>query len=588
LIRTAEEILAGRWEAFGVLRKDMTDPDWFFDPVTGMTAPSAPYCFGIDHRSETATGNVKQIWELSRMQHTTVAAGAFAVTGDERYAQLVARHLRSWWCRNPILSGINWTSGIEIAVRLISWVWIRRLLEGWAGAPELYERNPVAVEQIWWHQHYLASFRSRGSSANNHVIAEAAGQLVAALAFDWFDESPKWAAVASVVLERQLEANTFPSGVNREMAFEYHRFVAELGVVAAVEADRARRPLGTNTWTLLGRMMDAAAASVDAGLRPPRHGDGDDGRAVVLDSRHDQTWSGLLAIGAALFGAATWWPRFEPTVASALLRSLAGNHRLNDRPASRPDHFADAGLTLLRTATGTSPEIWCRCDHGPHGYLSIAAHAHADALSVEVRHGGADVLADPGTYCYHGEPEWRSYFRSTVAHNTVEVAGRDQSPSGGPFLWRSHPTTVLRELRFDERGTSVWSAEHDGYEVLDPPATHRRTVAFAGADRRIQIFDQLATTGRHLVRLAFHLGPDIAVDLDSARAELSWNHEGAVAKATLDLPVQLEWAAFRGAVDPILGWYSARFGQKQPATVLVGEAVTDGPATLESVLQFRI
>ena len=78
-----------------------------------------------------------------------------------------------------------------------------------------------------------------------------------------------------------------------------------------------------------------------------------------------------------------------------------------------------------------SPEIWCRCDGGPHGFLSIAAHAHADALSVEVRHGGVDILADPGTYCYHGEPEWRTYFQSTIAHNTIEIDGQWQSVRGG-------------------------------------------------------------------------------------------------------------------------------------------------------------
>ena len=92
-------------------------------------------------------------------------------------------------------------------------------------------------------------------------------------------------------------------------------------------------------------------------------------------------------------------------------------------------------MTLLRTTVRRLPEIWCRCDGGPHGFLSIAAHAHADALSVEVRYGGVDILADPGTYCYHGEPAWRSYFRSTIAHNTVELGGRSQSSDGGPFMW---------------------------------------------------------------------------------------------------------------------------------------------------------
>jgi hypothetical protein len=56
-----------------------------------------------------------------------------------------------------------------------------------------------------------------------------------------------------------------------------------------------------------------------------------------------------------------------------------------------------------------------------------------DALSLEVRHDGVDIVADPGTYCYHGEPAWREWFRSTAAHNTVEMAGVSQAESGGPF-----------------------------------------------------------------------------------------------------------------------------------------------------------
>ena len=115
------------------------------------------------------------------MHHVTVLAAAFALSGDERYAERAASHLRSWWAQNPFLSGVHWTSGIETGLRLISWVWVRRLLEAWEEQLGYSRDNEVALAQIWWHQHYLASFRSRGSSANNHVIAEAAGLLVAAL-----------------------------------------------------------------------------------------------------------------------------------------------------------------------------------------------------------------------------------------------------------------------------------------------------------------------------------------------------------------------------------------------------------------------
>jgi hypothetical protein len=591
LIEAAEEILAGRWQLLGALRRDMKDPDWFFDPVTGRRAPQVDYCFKVNHRSEDVTGNVKQIWELSRMHHLTVLATAFSLSGDERYAERAAAHLRSWWAQNPFLSGVHWTSGIEAGLRLTTWVWVRRLLDGWAEAAKLFEQNEVARAQIWWHQHYLASFRSRGSSANNHVIAEGAGLLVSALAFDWFAESSSWVEEAAWVLEHELECNTFPSGVNREMAFDYHGFVAELAAVAGAEASWAGHPLSPEFWALLSRMFDVVAATVDVKLRAPRHGDGDNGTALVLDPSSTERWLGLLAIGEALFASPAWWPTVEPTVTSTFLGSMAGRHPVAACEGGRPSHYADAGMTLLRSSPRDGKEIWCRCDAGPHGFLSIAAHAHADALSVEVRYDGVDVLSDPGTYCYHGEPQWRSYFRSTLAHNTIEVGGQDQSISGGPFLWTRHARSRLIELEADaDGGLTAWSAEHDGYRALKPPVRHRRSVRLAGRLRRIEIVDCLETTGRHAVRMAFHFGPDIDARMVGQNVDLTWTEGASTRTATLSLPVGPSWSLWKGATDPILGWYSPRFGEKQPAWTVIGEGACSGTGidTYNTNLEFHV
>ena len=62
LLRTADELLAGRWEVLGVTRQDMVAPDWFLDPLSGRRAPQAEYCFSVNHRNENVTGNVKQVW----------------------------------------------------------------------------------------------------------------------------------------------------------------------------------------------------------------------------------------------------------------------------------------------------------------------------------------------------------------------------------------------------------------------------------------------------------------------------------------------------------------------------------------------
>jgi Heparinase II/III-like protein/Heparinase II/III N-terminus len=583
VLEAADRLLCGEWEALGVVRTDLEQPDWFRDPVTGRRSAPDRYAFRIDHRSEEQNGNIKQLWELSRLQHLTLLAAAWALCHDERYARRVADQLRSWWQENPFLSGIHWTSGIELGIRLISLAWIRRLLDDWPGAGDLFERNGLAVRQIRWHQQYLAALRSRGSSANNHVVAEAAGQLVASCAFPWFAQSDRWRRASARLLERELGRNTFPSGINRELASDYHCFVAELGFLAAVEAEASGHPLSPQAWQRLAAMADSAAALLDAQLRPPRQGDSDEGRALLLDPPAPSSWPPLLALADALTGRLDWWPRLPADAGSSLIGALLPAPRqIKGRPAQRPSRFADAGITLLRT-TGAE-EIWCRCDGGPHGYLSIAAHAHADALSVEVRCAGVDILADPGTYCYHGERAWRSYFRSTIAHNTAELGGRSQSSEGGPFMWVRHARAREIEV-IDDGDIARWTAEHDGYASLDPPVVHRRSVLLDRASRSIDIIDEFEG-GSHGIRLAFHLGPEVQAELDGSLAILRWPAASGPAAARLELSPGLSWGLHRGQVDPILGWYSPGLGRRVPAFSLIGRGRCVPGTPLATRLEF--
>jgi Heparinase II/III-like protein len=317
-------------------------------------------------------------------------------------------------------------------------------------------------------------------------------------------------------------------------------------------------------------MVDSGAALLDVRLRAPRQGDGDEGRALLLDAPCGNRWPSLLAVGAALFGRAEWWPDVVPDAASSLIGALHGQARQQPgRPETRPWHLADAGITMLRTGAGRDPEIWCRCDGGPHGFLSIAAHAHADALSVEVRYGGVDVLADPGTYCYHGEPEWRSYFRSTIAHNTVELAASNQSAEGGPFLWLRHANATEIDVT-DIGDAAEWIAEHDGYLSLATPARHRRCVRLDRASRTLDIVDVIEG-GSYDVRLSFHLGHEVEVEFDGEHSVLlRWPNAGTPGAAWLQLPQSLNWSLHRGETDPILGWYSPGLGQRIPSVTLVG------------------
>ena len=119
-------------------------------------------------------------------------------------------------------------------------------------------------------------------------------------------------------------------------------------------------------------------------------------------------------------------------------------------------------------------------DAGPLGYLSIAAHGHADALSFVLNIGDREILVDPGTYAYHTDPGWRRYFRSTLAHNTVGIDEQDQSLQAGNFMWTDHARARCIEF---EAGNAMqrFVGEHYGYERLEDPVVHRREILFDSA-----------------------------------------------------------------------------------------------------------
>ncbi len=587
LIATAERILDGEWRTLGVVRSDMAEPDWFLDPETGIRAPSREYTFRINPR-RPQMGNVKNVWELSRHHHLTLLAAAYHLTGREEFADMVSRQLRSWWRENEFLQGVHWRSGIELAIRLISWVWIRRLLEGWADAPGLFEKNALFIEQLHRHSRYLARLPSHGSSANNHLIAEAAGLYAACCAFPYFPETKTWREAAAQSLRAEARRQTFASGLNRELATCYHGFVLELFLCAALEGEAAGLPLGSELWETLVRMTDALAAVVDVELEAPRQGDADEGTALQLDADVSKRWRSLLSTGEFLFGRCDWWPEpGNPDVRTTLWTSLIGHTVECARPKRRRSDFPDAGMVILRDVEPRRDEIWCRCDGGPHGYLSIASHAHADALSVEVRCGGCTVLSDPGTYCYHTEPEWREYFRSTLGHNTLELAGRSQSVSGGPFNWLRHADgQVVAVAGLDEGVTAEWTGKHDGYARLDPPAVHRRRVELDRERRSLVIEDEVTCEGSHSCRLAFHLGPGVDCRLAGTVATLSWAQGAEKRGAVMKLPAVLTWERARGRVDPPGGWYSPALGVKVPAVSLFGSGRMPGDGALVTRLEF--
>ena len=136
-------------------RTDLAQPDWFLDPVTGRRAPSGPLCLpdqpplgGADRQHQAGLGDLPAA-------APDPAGHCLVVTGTSGTPAGWPNSCAPGGEENPFLSGVHWTSGIEVGIRLISLAWIRRLLDEWPGVTGLFERDRLAVQQIHWHQQYL-------------------------------------------------------------------------------------------------------------------------------------------------------------------------------------------------------------------------------------------------------------------------------------------------------------------------------------------------------------------------------------------------------------------------------------------------
>lgn len=163
-----------------------------------------------------------------------------------------------------------------------------------------------------------------------------------------------------------------------------------------------------------------------------------------------------------------------------------------------------------------------RC--GPHGALS-GAHAHADALSLEVVVRGKRALVDSGTATYADAGE-RAYFRGTSAHNTVVVEGDSSSLSAeSPFAWRWVAHAVARRW-VTHPWMDYFVGAHDGYRRLDAPVTLRRSVLFVKHGGYWIIRDRVRSASEHRVDVHWHWASDFAVSAVDEHTLIARSDEG--------------------------------------------------------------
>ena len=403
-------------------------PRWNRDPKTGIEAPLA---FGklLDYRDPDLVGDIKYLWEPNRHLHLVTLAQAYALTGERELlstrspsssragsspARTAAARTGRARSRRASASSTGRSPGSCVGGRCARRGGVPR------AAGSTRSTSTRTSIRHWFSAH---------SSANNHLIGEAAGLFIAGITWPHWPRDARVGGSAKQILEREALAQNAPDGVNREQAVWYQQFVLDM-LVLALLAGKANGEWFSRRLRVAHR-GDDRFHRLDHGRRRQRADDRRRRRrlrwcASTRTPGYSPFRSALAHRRAALP------PRRLQAEGGRARRqgALAARRRTPTPQFERARRRERRGCRCARAfPEGGYYVLGCRLRHAARDARrgrrrrrsatpSIAAHGHADALSFTLSVGGREFLIDPGTYAYHTQERWRQYFRGTAAHNT--------------------------------------------------------------------------------------------------------------------------------------------------------------------------
>lgn len=526
----AARLRSGAWTLFGWKTVEVgTPPRWNHDFLHDAAVPVDVESHKLDHRNLDQGADARCAWEINRWTELVRLAQNAWLNDEPADAALVQDWLADWCEHNPPALGLQWTSALEVGLRLINFCWIDALIRA-CDRPELTAAQDRLAQGIvpvhaWW----AWRNRSFGSSANNHLMGELAGVVIA---------SRRWPCLARLgccgerawqMLEHEILRQFAPDGGNREQALHYHLFAWEMAWQAALAVGDLATPV-------LPRLREAARFFVHATPENPSWDCGDSDDAVITPFAIDRAAA-----------AAEWRAWFTGRSPKSALSFWLGESPApgKETPVTGWRHFPDTGLITRDSAPWT-----IRADASPLGLGRLAAHGHLDALHVSLWHRGQPVIIDPGTGAYFSDPALRTELADWTAHNgPVPVIGRDHPRRLGCFLWSGHHPVPRVEL-----------AEDDDLCVMrfvteSSPFVKRTLRQTANG---LEIEDQITGSIGHQVTWQF--APGCAIDSGDTGWKLILPN-GTALRITLDSP-QLDSA------EIISRTVSPRFKQTESAPAL--------------------
>lgn len=384
-----------------------------------------------------------------------------------RHLQRVLIH--RWLSEHPAGARPGWDP-YPTSLRLVNWI-----KTAWADdaegramfTPDVLDS--MATQADWLGRHVEHHLQANHLWANAKALTFAGACFTGRHAGDWLKQGTDLAL-------RELAEQILPDGGHYERSPMYHAIVLE-DVLDLIQLSQVTP--GVLPDRLVERLHEVAPRML-RWLRVMSHPDGD----------------------VSFFNDAA----FDVAPKLADLESYAHTlHVSMPFDAIAPvEWLKDSGY--VRLTQGPAVAI---CDVAPIAPDYQPGHTHADTLSFEMSLHGRRAIVNSGTSTYERN-NLRAWQRSTAAHNTVAVEGRNSSDVWAAF--RVGKRARVRDVSVGEGTDGVWATgTHDGYSTWRRPLLHTRRWQLTPTT--LTVTDHLSSPDRE-AEASLYLAPGITLGQD--------------------------------------------------------------------------
>lgn len=475
--------------------------------------------------------------------------------------QAVESHLRGWW--NLRKRSRTWDS-VDDAIRALNVMEALALLGERISREAFRAGLRCVLEAIW-------NIEINRARTGNHLVYEGLALYYAGTVLATYRRAKTWRRLGREILEAEIRRQVTDDGMNAELCTNYHLITGTNFLKALVLARKSGSDFSTEYVRRVVHMAVVAHRLRASDGSYFALGDSD---RMAGRSREEREARAFSELGEALLGNGSAGKsdlELEWLWVGVDLSSLT----VGEKSVKSVNSFG--GYQLLRDVAGRKLIF----DTGSFGLESASHHGHADSLSFEFHLPDGRFLVDPGGFSYVDEAA-RGFARSTAAHNTVRIDGKDSSEIRGSFgFGRGAEAQYLDFREFDH--CRVLVGEHNGYRRRlngNSPVTHRRAlINLEGSAVFFLVLDTVEGHDEHCAEAFFHGDVGWKVQVEN-RCIAIWSKNSHRIAQHIWAEGEFEMSVHEGESTPEWqGWISPAFGHYVAAPTLCIKC--RGPAPLE-------